>query len=466
MRLQDFKSVSEYNSTLFELSSQSKLCRENITDEDMLEKTFTTFQASNVLLQQQYREHQFTKYSELIACLLVAEKNNELLLQNHQSHPTGSKAFPEANATFASPHSNRQGHKNGPTMGGGGRGRGRGNNSRHHNTGPFQNKKGNSNQGKMPNPQATAGQSITQRQQDNTYYRCGMTCHWSRTCRTTKHLVNLYQASIKDKGKNIEVNFLDDDGDGGVDLTHFDVSDFFEDPTGNISHLIGDGHVNSDKFFYLFSYASTILTPRVKITGDICLEDCATTHSILQQKKYFSQLTLAPSNVTTIFGPVNLIEGSGRATIILPSGTILHLQAALYSTQSKCNLLSFKDIHWNGYHLETMNDETTEFLLITATHDGKKCILEKLRSLECGLYLTTISTVESYAILNPKFSNSTPIVLWHERLGHPCTSMLRRVLHQSNGHSLTTGHISSHTDYNCLTCTQGKFITQPFSLNF
>ena len=160
--------------------------------------------------------------------------------------------------------------------------------------------------------------------------------------------------------------------------------------------------------------ASTSLTPRVKITGDICLADCATTHSILQQKKYFSKLTLAPSNVTTISSLVNLIEGFGRATIILPSGTILHLQDALYSTQFKRNLLSFKDIRWNGYHLETMSDETTEFLLITATHDGKKCILEKLRSLECGLYLTTINTVESYAILNSKFSNSTPIVLWHE----------------------------------------------------
>ena len=87
-------------------------------------KTFTTFHASNVLLQQQYRERRFTKYSKLIAYLLVAKKNNELLLQNHQSRSTGSKAFPEENATeenatFASPHSNRQGHKNGPTMGNG-----------------------------------------------------------------------------------------------------------------------------------------------------------------------------------------------------------------------------------------------------------------------------------------------------------------------------------------------------------
>ena len=32
------------------------------------------------------------------------------------------------------------------------------------------------------------------------------------------------------------------------------------------------------------------LPPRVNITGDICLADCATTHSILQQKKYFSQI--------------------------------------------------------------------------------------------------------------------------------------------------------------------------------
>ena len=117
LRIQDFKSVNEYNSALFKISSQLKLHGENITDEDMLEKTFTTFHASNVFLQQQYRERRFTKYSELIACLLVAEKNNKLLLQNHQSRPTGSKAFPKANATFASPHNNRQGHKNGPTMG-------------------------------------------------------------------------------------------------------------------------------------------------------------------------------------------------------------------------------------------------------------------------------------------------------------------------------------------------------------
>jgi hypothetical protein len=33
--------------------------------------------------------------------------------------------------------------------------------------------------------------------------------HWSRTCRTAKHLVDLYQASMKEKGKEIEINHGD-----------------------------------------------------------------------------------------------------------------------------------------------------------------------------------------------------------------------------------------------------------------
>ena len=54
LRLQDFKSVNDYNSILFKISSQLKLYGEKVTKEYMLEKTFTTFHASNVLLHQQY----------------------------------------------------------------------------------------------------------------------------------------------------------------------------------------------------------------------------------------------------------------------------------------------------------------------------------------------------------------------------------------------------------------------------
>ncbi|KAJ0039553.1 hypothetical protein Pint_27907 [Pistacia integerrima] len=60
------------------------------------------------------RECNFKKYSQLISSLLVVEQNNELLLRNHQTHPTGSQPFPEVNATTSS---NNRGHGRGPSRG-------------------------------------------------------------------------------------------------------------------------------------------------------------------------------------------------------------------------------------------------------------------------------------------------------------------------------------------------------------
>ena len=109
--------------------------------------------------------------------------------------------------------------------------------------------------------------------------------------------------------------------------------------------------------------------------GDACLSDCATTHTILRDKKYFSNFTLAQYNVHTISGPVNLIKGSGKATIILPKGTKLQIEDALYYNKSSRNLPSFKDIRRNGYHIETMNHDANEYLLITSIIYGHNIYL-------------------------------------------------------------------------------------------
>ena len=101
MKLQDFKTISECNSVIFKISSQLNLWGEKVTEEDMLEKTFTTFHVTNVLLQQQYRERRFKKYSELISCLLVTKQNNEILMRNHQSRPTESEPFLELNVILS-----------------------------------------------------------------------------------------------------------------------------------------------------------------------------------------------------------------------------------------------------------------------------------------------------------------------------------------------------------------------------
>ena len=82
---------------------------------------------------------------------------------------------------------------------------------------------------------------------------------------------------------------------------------------------------------------------------DICLIDSATTHTIRKDRKYFSHIRNGRASVNTIAGNTRIIEGSGRAIIILPKGTKFFINDALYSPKSQRNLLSFKDIRKNGY---------------------------------------------------------------------------------------------------------------------
>ena len=81
--------------------------------------------------------------------------------------------------------------------------------------------------------------------------------------------------------------------------------------------------------------------------GDVCLVDCATTHTIIRDKRYFLSLTLTSGNVSTISGTSNLIEGSERTNIMLPKGTKFHINDALYYSKSTKKLFSFKYIRRN-----------------------------------------------------------------------------------------------------------------------
>ncbi|TYI19550.1 hypothetical protein ES332_A07G172200v1 [Gossypium tomentosum] len=85
---------------------------------------------------------------------------------------------------------------------------------------------------------------------------------------------------------------------------------------------------------------------------------------------------MSNAHVNTISSSSKLIEGSGRAIILLPKGTKFVIDDALYSTKSQRNLLSFKDIRLNGYHIETMNEKNIEYLYITNVECGKKYVLK------------------------------------------------------------------------------------------
>jgi len=56
-------------------------------------------------------------------------------------------------------------------------------------------------------------------------------------------------------------------------------------------------------------------------------------------------------------GPTDMIKGFKRANILLLNNTKLGINDALYSHESRRNLLNFKDICANSYHIEII-DET------------------------------------------------------------------------------------------------------------
>lgn len=92
------------------------------------------------------------------------------------------------------------------------------------------------------------------------------------------------------------------------------------------------------------------------LNDDICLLDNATTHKILKKQKFFFELfENILTKVSIIAGSANIIKGSERAHMVLPNVTHIFIRNALYSSNFRRNLLSFKDIRMNGYNIETIN---------------------------------------------------------------------------------------------------------------
>ena len=161
-------------------------------------------------------------------------------MKNHQSRPTGSEYFLEVNVISSQTHGRGCGRCRG-------RGRGHRQNSRKYNNhpsnlfkrkDPFPRQKRNNGETKQENREIVHKKPF--KAHEETCYRCGMEGHWSHTCRTTKHLVDLFQASLKDKGKMVETNFVD----GNIlNLSYFDM-DLFEGPSDNFNYLINDENVN------------------------------------------------------------------------------------------------------------------------------------------------------------------------------------------------------------------------------
>ena len=150
----------------------------------MIEKTLETFYPSNMVLQQQYRNNRYKKYSELINVLLAA------VIIGSNALPEAHASFHKKNKTFYKKgmHSKKQGHNEGKFK----KQFNRGQKPRGQGKGKAQNgQKGDGNMSEHPNKGC---------------FRCGSMNHWSRQCRTEPHLIQMYQDWKK--RQNAEAHFV------------------------------------------------------------------------------------------------------------------------------------------------------------------------------------------------------------------------------------------------------------------
>ncbi|GJR90392.1 disease resistance CC-NBS-LRR class family protein [Tanacetum coccineum] len=195
--------------------------------------------------------------------------------------------------------------------------------------------------------------------------------------------------------------------------------------------------------------------------GDLCIADSGATHTILKSKKYFFELKPTKGTIDTISGPTNLIDGVGKANVVLPNGTQLLIENALFSPKSKRNLLSFRCIYHNGYDTQSRTIENKKYLHII----NENQVFEKLPMLHSGLHYTHINVPQAHMAVKEKYCDPGIFSLWHDRLGHPRSTMMKIIVENTHGRLLKDQRFSKMDKVPlCTSFSLRKLIVRPSPL--
>jgi hypothetical protein len=157
-----------------------------------------------------------------------------------------------------------------------------------------------------------------------------------------------------------------------------------------------------------------------------CLVNSAATNTILRETCYFQTLRKRTENLITIARSNGRIVGSEQAIVVLPNNTRIFIEEAFLYPGAQCTLLTFKDIRQNGYHVTTACEGRAKFLYITELDDNQTKVVEKTHSTTSGIYYTTIKAPQEYVAMPTIFKNPESFKVWHEQLGHPRLTMMRK----------------------------------------
>ena len=115
------------------------------------------------------------------------------------------------------------------------------------------------------------------------------------------------------------------------------------------------------------------------------------------------------------------------------------IENAMYAPSAKRSLISFKDLRANGIHTLTTVISDKEALELRRRTE----VIATAYAGPNGLYELPIGACSRTALTSelPADAAKTPLKvrLWHRRMGHPGTTMFRRMLPILSGHEVCLG---------------------------
>ena len=172
----NFKTVNDFASKLYNLTSELSWCGKKISESEKIEKTLSTFNPAERILSSQYRRMNYDTFDKLVAALLLEEKHGILLQRNHDE-----RRLPPDSTTTKTPDAN---------FGDAGRRR-----ERNEGKNKFRRGAGGKKRWKQNRKQRNGRSSRQKDFKPGSCHKCGLPGHWANKCHTSEFHCKLYQES-------------------------------------------------------------------------------------------------------------------------------------------------------------------------------------------------------------------------------------------------------------------------------